>query len=805
MKNKILIFIFMLLSLILLVGCEKEEQIMYIECNDKIIIETSSELKVYYDNELLNNEDLLWTLSDYSVVQIVDGVIYGLNYGKVSIAVVDKNNPTHYCAKQIEVVAPYVTDIIIEGVNELRINKSTILKATVEPYLIESEVIWSSSNENVVVVSNGEVFAVGVGKADIIVVCDDFEKRFAFTVTPEPTNIEIYGETNISIQQVVTFTYNIDDEVMLESSNSEVVEIVDNVLYAKNLGTATITAYKVSDPNVSGTIEVTVDGRVSKIEMTDEEATKISEIINSLSVEQLVGQMFNVGINSYKYRENDYNIDPSTGLPYAQFTYFDTKRSISDFLSEYKFGNFTIKHSSALTTENLMLATKTLNKITMDNFGIEPLISMMDDGIEPLKCVTNLPYNISIGSINLSTTKTISSLYAQELKALGINSVFSNYLTYNPSNGSLEYTYGNDITKATLTSSVIKEAYASNGVIFVPDMSKDALIDNRGYEEVYSKDFKLLEAAIQNNYPIISVPIELYDNFKSEYAFMDESFINNYIREELGYEGVLTLDKSLMYWFGAEQLNEYITKAINMGIDMIGFDIIFSNWYWNDYSAETQNWLNLYTHIINSVNDGTISIDRIKESVSRILLMKLRNNILEQEKIDYSDYNFNQVENELYKHTASFIVAKGDLYDIQKHEKILIMSEPYSVTGTTNSLASSLYGYLSKAGYNLNAYYYDSMDPNAVIKSASNYDKVIIGLSEMYDSKQIGMYNSRMKYTDFIEQLREQNPNICFIITDKPTDLNYFPWATDYILLNGVYEDNFDSICMLFNKEITLK
>ena len=128
MKNKILLLIIALMFIIVS-GCQTNETIMHIECEEKIIIQGEVELKVYYNNELLDNEDLEWTLSDYTVVSINNGILKALDYGKVTIGVIDTKNPTHYCAKEIEVIPPYVTDIEITGENELMINKHITLTA----------------------------------------------------------------------------------------------------------------------------------------------------------------------------------------------------------------------------------------------------------------------------------------------------------------------------------------------------------------------------------------------------------------------------------------------------------------------------------------------------------------------------------------------------------------------------------------------------------------------------------------------------------------------------------------------------
>ena len=108
------------------------------------------------------------------MANIIDGKLYGKDYGVVVIGVIDIEKQDHYCSKRVEIIEPYVTDIIITGVNEMYIDKSTTLTAQVQPEIIVSEITWESSNEEVILVDDGDVYAVGVGTAYVIVRCDDF-------------------------------------------------------------------------------------------------------------------------------------------------------------------------------------------------------------------------------------------------------------------------------------------------------------------------------------------------------------------------------------------------------------------------------------------------------------------------------------------------------------------------------------------------------------------------------------------------------------------------------------------------------
>ena len=803
MKNKILLIIFLLFAF-LFVGCEQSTSIMYIECESEIIIQSVVDLKVYYNQEELSNENLKWTISDYNVVMIEDGKLYANDYGKVTIGVIDATNPEHYCAKEIEIVPPYVTDIVVSGLNEVKIDKYITLEAKVLPEIIRSEVIWQSSDESILAVDNGLVLGVGIGTADIILKCEDFVKKYTITVIPEPTFVEVYGKNEISINEVVTYTYNIEDEVVLESSNNEVIEIIDNTVLGKGIGTAIITAYKKSDSTVRGTFEVTVNGKINKIEMTQEELIQIEEIINSMTVEELVGQMFNVGIDMYSSRWENLEVDPSTGLPYAQFSNSDPKISVAEYLKDYKFGNFIIKSTLGTSRGNLIKAISTLNEMGKTNSKVNPLITLEYNGGNVMNGMSALPANQSLAETNINTIKQVSKLFSSELSALGINSVLSVYANTNKDANNLLTTFGTNMSKAVATASTVSQEFANNNVIYIPDLSiYNNYQDDRSLEEIQATDFKLIEAAIQNGASIISVPLAVYSYLGGQYAFQNEAFIQDYLRKELGYNGVLMMDNSIFSTFVYDEtINTMAVDAINKGIDMISFDITFTTSRWSDYSYYCQQYLALYDYIVECVNDGIISMDRIREAVARILLTKIRNNVIQDK--DTSNFDYDKVKEQLLSYLPSFITVHGDLYKLDKNDNVLFISENYETTGTSNSLGDNLKKYASQRGYTgIHVNHTNTLRPEDILSAAKNYSKIIISVDSISSSKKIGYAANATNYLKFIEDLRKQNSNICFIFTGNASVKNNFEWLENYVLLYDFYEDDFASLCRVLTQEST--
>lgn len=806
MKNKLVMLLLVLLTLIGL-GCGPEAKVMHIEAKEQLIIQQSQELKVYYHGTEVPFENLQWTLSDYNIASIENGVLYGKDYGTVVVGVVDKTDTTHYCSKTIEIVPPYVEDIVVTGVTQMYIDKTTKLEATVVPSIIESPITWESSDETILIVDEGDILAVGVGIADVIIKCDDFEKRYQIEVLPTPTSVIISGKSNIAVNEVSLLTFNIEEEVTLTSSNEEIVTVVGNTIVGVKAGTATITAVKNIDPSVKGTIEITVTEAKNKdIEMTAEEKKTINDIISNMTTEQMVGQMFGIG---FEVIQNGWGeqiqVDPTTGLPNAQFNRHDPVVPMLEFLAPYKFGNFTIHSDSGKDRKTLQLAVNTLKELAITNTGVEPFISINSTGGFIMSGITSLPTNMALSNAKASTIQAVNQLYASELRAVGINSVVNKYVCNNQDINSVLNTYGDSVKRAMAVATIASQGLQTNGVLMVPELSELSYYsEGRTIEEIKATDWKLIETAIKNGSQIISLPASIYiESSNTYYGVLSKEFLETYIRGSLNYDGIVLLGddavKNLMY---DENVNAYLVQAINLGVDMISFDLRITNSYWGSTRAEVDRLLALYNHVLDAANNQEISYERLKEAVSRILLVKLRNNIINDE-TDYSNFNYNKVSSAITNYAPEFITTVGEKFIIDREDDVLVISEDYEYTGTQYSLGDNVRKFFEVRGYkNIDIYHAGTLNPSVILQNAKNYDKIFIAVSSMSANKNIGFAASRINFVDFVDQMLEQNPNVCVIATGMPSALNYLPNIKNSILLYSYYEDNFESLCKVLNGEV---
>ena len=205
------------------------------------------------------------------------------------------------------------------------------------------------------------------------------------------------------------------------------------------------------------------------------------------------------------------------------------------------------------------------------------------------------------------------------------------------------------------------------------------------------------------------------------------------------------------------------------------------------------------------VNNGKISNDRIKEAVSRILLNKLRNNIITETEDQYKDFNFNKVATQISNYAPNFITQVGGEFVLENTDKILVVSEVYSKTGTTNSLGDCFRKFFEDRGFGeLTIAHCNTASPSSLYSNASKYDKIIIGVSVLNSRATIGVGDQTIRLQDFINEIANLNPNVCVIATGLPNVMEQLPNVKHSILLYNYYENDFLSVCRVLNKEVEL-
>ena len=334
-----------------------------------------------------------------------------------------------------------------------------------------------------------------------------------------------------------------------------------------------------------------------------EKTDKITKMLDNMSVEEKVGQMFMVRVpkeNADK-RVSEYHLGG-----YIMFG-----RDFDNKTKEEVINNIASWQSEADIPMLIGVDEEggTVNRIsTNTEFRSEPFKSSQELYKE--------------GGFDLIYEDTITK--ANFLKELGINVNFAPVVdvSTNPDDYIYKRSFGKN---ANLTSeyaltvvTAMKEANIASVLKHFPgygnntDTHTGISIDNRTLESFKESDFLPFEAGIKAGANIILVSHNIVTNIDPDNPASLSSKVHEILRNDLGFAGVIITDDLYM-----DAISKNYDSSVAVLAILAGNDLICTT----DFESQIPE-------VIAAVEDGTISIDRINESVRRILELKLELNLI---------------------------------------------------------------------------------------------------------------------------------------------------------------------------------
>ena len=223
----------------------------------------------------------------------------------------------------------------------------------------------------------------------------------------------------------------------------------------------------------------------------------------------------------------------------------------------------------------------------------------------------------------------IGATQAKDLTALGFNVNFSpvaDVLTNEENTVVKDRSFGSDPDLVSSMVSQVVKGLTDGGMLCAPkhfpghgstggDTHKGFASSDRTLEELEACDFKPFQAAIEAGAPMIMVGhMTMTAIDEDNPASLSETIVTGLLREELGYDGIIITDALNMGAIANNYTNaDAAVKAVSAGCDML---------------LCVSNISSVVNALTDAVSDGTISEERIDESVSRILQAKLRYGII---------------------------------------------------------------------------------------------------------------------------------------------------------------------------------
>lgn len=354
---------------------------------------------------------------------------------------------------------------------------------------------------------------------------------------------------------------------------------------------------------------------------------EILEKINSMNLDEKIGQLFIVGF------------DGESNL---------TQEDIL-LINDYKVSGFIFFRRNIQSSDQVVKLINEIKTINKNGSNIPMFLSLDQEG----GTVTRLPNEIikfksarDIGKINNEQYAYDTARVMGELvHSLGFNMNFAPVLDVytNPENtviGSRAFSSDKEIVSKLAVATM--KGLKDSGVIAVgkhypghgdtkEDSHYELPIVNHDYERVKDIELYPFKMAIENGIDSILVSHLLYKNIDSEnIATLSKVFLDDILMRELRFRGIVITDDMIMSGITKNNsIPEACLKALQAGVDIL---LIGSGY---------QNIVDSINFIKNAVLNGEISEFEIEKKVYSVLKMKQKYNVNNDNvsKINVDEFN----------------------------------------------------------------------------------------------------------------------------------------------------------------------
>ena len=193
------------------------------------------------------DKNVAWTSSDASVAKVDNGKVTAVKSGKATITA-KCGGKTAECAVMVTVPAGSVT--LDKTSLSLAVGESAQLTAMVKPDdATDKNVSWTSSDESVAKVDNGNVSAIEAGNATITAKCGGKTAECAVTVTVPVSSIILDKATlSLAVGETATLIATVrpddatDKNIIWTSSDESIAKVESGKVIALGVGNVMITA-----------------------------------------------------------------------------------------------------------------------------------------------------------------------------------------------------------------------------------------------------------------------------------------------------------------------------------------------------------------------------------------------------------------------------------------------------------------------------------------------------------------------------------------------------------------------------------
>ena len=527
-------------------------------------------------------------------------------------------------------------------------------------------------------------------------------------------------------------------------------------------------------------------------------STDIDRKIKKMSLEDKVSQMLMPSLRYVTY-ETVVDEKGDESINEEDLEVLDEK--FNALLNEYKFGGI------ILFSENIQSSKLTydfINQIKQAHGEDEiPLFIGVDQEggmVSRINFGTTMPGNMALCASNDSgNAYEATKLMGNELKMLGINLNFSPVvdINSNPANpviGVRSFSDDSEYAKEYIEKSIA--GYHDEKIMVSlkhfpghGDTSTDShtglpLVE-KTYEDIINKEIKTFEYGINSGADMImSAHIQFPNIDDTKYKAPDGSEVYlpatlsnktiSILRNDLKFDGVIVSDSLAM-----DAIAKYFDKkdvatlCINAGIDLLLMPVDYRQSE-DSYIKELEDYVNM---IVSLVEEGKIEEKRIDEAVRRILTLKEKMNIDQDDSLNYtaligSKQNHDK-ELEIAKKCITLVENNNVKLPLNKEDRTLVLM-PYDSQGGALEYAKKIMVESNLIDEDsLNHYVFadddsDSFDYGLI----DEYDNIVL-VSAMYGFEDISDEYSKI-IDNALNLCKENNKKSILISSQLPYDLSRF-------------------------------
>lgn len=377
----------------------------------------------------------------------------------------------------------------------------------------------------------------------------------------------------------------------------------------------------------------------------DASTARVEALVKSMTLRNKITQMLMVDFRQWG----------NTAGTAADFTVMNDE--VQKIVEDYHFGAVILFSNNAKQTEQIFHLTKALQSAATKDDGIPLIITCDQEGgsVYRLGSGTALSGNMALGATYLAYgtgyAKEAGEIIGSELSAVGINTNFAPVvdINNNPNNPVIGLrSFSDDPNIVGQMAAALVDGMEQYNVIGCAkhfpghgdtggDSHYDLPVVDKSLTILRNHELKPYELLIENGVDMIMTAHILYPQLESDKIFssktgqkealpatMSDDILTKLLKKDMGFCGIVTTDAMNMAGVADKwDSTQSVVIAIQAGVDMICMPTRIS------CKSDLAVLDTIIDGVVDAVEDGTLSMSRINDAVTRILTVKENRGILD--------------------------------------------------------------------------------------------------------------------------------------------------------------------------------